>query len=176
MYFEAKVKDRNFKVDVIENRTTWKIGIQEETDEWEYIEIPKSDFIFAEQAISFLYNGSSYVVDAVGSGTEYTVYTRGSYRTIRIYNDEALLHESLKQRAGLEVSPTLNAGMPGKIVKIMVKAGDTLKMDDPILIMEAMKMENEMRAPRDLKIKEVHYKTGESVESGATLVTFADEN
>ncbi len=39
----------------------------------------------------------------------------------------------------------LNSGMPGKIVKIFVKPGDELKEGDPILIMEAMKMENEMR-------------------------------
>jgi biotin carboxyl carrier protein len=70
----------------------------------------------------------------------------------------------------------LSSGMPGKIAKIFVKAGDVLKEGDPILIMEAMKMENEMRATADVKIKEVLVKEGENVESGATLVTFVKES
>jgi biotin carboxyl carrier protein len=63
--------------------------------------------------------------------------------------------------------------MPGKIVKIFAKPGDEIKAGQPLLIMEAMKMENEMRAASDVKIKEVLVKEGENVESGATLVTFA---
>jgi glutaconyl-CoA/methylmalonyl-CoA decarboxylase subunit gamma len=65
--------------------------------------------------------------------------------------------------------------MPGKIVKIFVKPGDELKEGDPILIMEAMKMENEMRAASPVKIKEILVKEGENVETGATLVTYAKE-
>lgn len=172
MYFEAKIKDHSFKVDVVETRTSWRINLQREGEDWEFCEISKTDFKLAEQGFSLLYNGSSYVVDVVGSDTEYTVYTRGAYRTVQIYNDESLLHESLKQRAGLEVSATLSSGMPGKIVKVCVKKGDKVKVDEPILIMEAMKMENEMRAPRDVTIKEVHVTAGESVESGALLVSF----
>ena len=68
----------------------------------------------------------------------------------------------------------LASGMPGKIVKIFVKVGDELKEGDPILIMEAMKMENEMRAKSAVKIKEILVREGENVDSGATLVTFAD--
>lgn len=173
MYFEAKVNRKLYKVDVIETRLSWKIGIQEEGKDWEYSEIQKSDFRMAENAISLLYKDSSYVIDVVGSDTEYIVYARGSYRTIRIFNDEALLHESLKKKATLEASPTLTAGMPGKIVRIMVQPGEDVKEDEPLLVMEAMKMENEMRAPRDVKISQVHVKEGDSVESGATLISFA---
>ncbi len=50
-----------------------------------------------------------------------------------------------------------------------------VKEGDPLLIMEAMKMENEMRAAAPVTIKEILVKEGENVESGATLVTFAKE-
>jgi biotin carboxyl carrier protein len=62
--------------------------------------------------------------------------------------------------------------MPGKIVKVFVKRGDEVRANQPLLIMEAMKMENEMRASHDTRIKDIHYKQGDSVESGATLITF----
>jgi biotin carboxyl carrier protein len=66
----------------------------------------------------------------------------------------------------------MSAGMPGKIVKVMVQAGDVVKANQPVLIMEAMKMENEMRASHEVKVKEVLVKAGDSVESGQKLVTF----
>ena len=64
--------------------------------------------------------------------------------------------------------------MPGKIIEIFVKEGDIVKANKPLLIMEAMKMENEMRATRDVKIKEIKVKQGDSVESGAVLIKFEE--
>jgi biotin carboxyl carrier protein len=100
------------------------------------------------------------------------VYTRSSVRNVTIYNDEALLHESLKKGGTMGAADKLSAGMPGKIVKIMVNKGDIVKAQQPLLIMEAMKMENEMRAASDVKIKEVLVNAGDSVESGQTLIQF----
>ena len=62
--------------------------------------------------------------------------------------------------------------MPGKIVKVFAKPGQAVKAGDPLLIMEAMKMENEMRASIDTKIKSVHVKDGDTIETGTLLVTF----
>ena len=64
--------------------------------------------------------------------------------------------------------------MPGKIIEIFAKQGDLVKANKPLLIMEAMKMENEMRSSRDVKIKEVCVKQGDSVETGAILIKFED--
>ncbi len=83
-----------------------------------------------------------------------------------------LLHESLKKGGGFGGDAQLKSGMPGKIIEIFVKAGDEVKAGKPLLIMEAMKMENEMRAASDVKIKEVCVKQGDSVESGAVLIKF----
>ena len=62
--------------------------------------------------------------------------------------------------------------MPGKIVKVAVKKGDVVKEGEPLLVMEAMKMENEIRASHDVKIKEILVKEGANVESGVVLITF----
>jgi biotin carboxyl carrier protein len=85
-----------------------------------------------------------------------------------------ILHESLKKGGGFGGDSDLKAGMPGKIIEIFCKPGETIKANKPLLIMEAMKMENEMRSARDVKIKEILVKQGDSVESGAVLIKFED--
>lgn len=174
MYFEAELKGTKYKVDVIELRSQWKISIQKEGDEWQHFEISKTDYQHTESYFSFLFRGVSYMMDVVGKDTEYTVFTRNSFRTVKIFNDEMLLHESLKRGGGFGGDRELKAGMPGKVIEIFVKEGDVIKANKPLLIMEAMKMENEMRSTRDVKIKEICVKQGDSVEAGATLVKFED--
>ena len=64
--------------------------------------------------------------------------------------------------------------MPGKITDIFVVAGQKVEAGEPLLIMEAMKMENEMKASHATVIKEVLVNKGDSVESGAVLVRFEE--
>lgn len=172
MYFEAQIKDKKYKVDVFEEKYFWKVSLQQEGQEWVHHEISKNDYKSAEEYVSFLFCGKSYLIDVLGEDTEYTVFTRNSFRTITIFNDEMLLHKSLKKGGGLGNNSELKAGMPGKIIEIFVKAGDIVKAGKPLLIMEAMKMENEMRAASDVKIKQIMVKQGDSVESGAVLIQF----
>lgn len=174
MYFEAELKGKKYKVDVSEQRLTWKVSLQEEGKDWIHYDISKNDYKKAEQYISFLFAGKSYLIDVISQDTEYTVFTRNSFRAIKVFNDEMLLHESLKKGGGFGGDQELKSGMPGKIIEIFVKEGDIVKANKPLLIMEAMKMENEMRATRDVKIKEVRVKQGDSVESGAVLIKFEE--
>jgi biotin carboxyl carrier protein len=172
MFFEADLRGKHYKIDINETRRAWKIALQEEGQDWVKYEISKEDYKLVENTINLIFQGGSYLMDCFGSGTEYTVYTRSSVRNVTIYNDEALLHESLKKGGALGGDANLGAGMPGKIVKIMVNKGDIVKAGQPLLIMEAMKMENEMRASHDTKIKDVLVKAGDSVEAGQTLIAF----
>ncbi|WP_374076435.1 acetyl-CoA carboxylase biotin carboxyl carrier protein subunit [Bdellovibrio bacteriovorus] len=174
MYFEAELKGKKYKVDVTEQKSSWKLSLQEEGKEWVHYDISKNDYKEAEQYISFLFDGKSYLIDVIGQDTEYTVFTRNSFRTIKVFNDEMLLHESLKKGGGFGGDQELKSGMPGKIIEIFAKEGEIVKANKPLLIMEAMKMENEMRASRDVKIKEVKVKQGDSVESGAVLIKFEE--
>lgn len=66
---------------------------------------------------------------------------------------------------------TVDAPMPGKILDIKVKPGDAVKYGQPVVIMEAMKMETEIVAPADGTIATVNVSTGDSVETGAVLVS-----
>jgi biotin carboxyl carrier protein len=61
--------------------------------------------------------------------------------------------------------------MPGRIVKVLVAKGDAVKAGQALLVMEAMKMENELKAKADATIAEVHVIAGAAVEGGAKLIT-----
>jgi biotin carboxyl carrier protein len=63
--------------------------------------------------------------------------------------------------------------MPGKIVRVLVKAGDTVTRGQSLIVMEAMKMENEIKSPQDGVIKEVKVKEAQAVETGAELLIFS---
>ena len=65
---------------------------------------------------------------------------------------------------------TIAAPMPGNILSVAVKAGDAVKKGDLLVVLEAMKMENEILAPCDGTVASVAVAAGATVESGATLV------
>ena len=75
--------------------------------------------------------------------------------------------------AGKKKGVRVRAQMPGKIVKILVKPGSDVEKDQTVMVMEAMKMENEIRAPQAGRVDLVKVTEGQSVESGADLMTLA---
>ncbi|NCD70400.1 acetyl-CoA carboxylase biotin carboxyl carrier protein subunit [Mucilaginibacter agri] len=66
----------------------------------------------------------------------------------------------------------LKAPMPGLVLKVFVKDGDTLQKGDSLFVLEAMKMENIIKAPADATVKSVKIAAGDKVEKGQVLITF----
>jgi biotin carboxyl carrier protein len=60
--------------------------------------------------------------------------------------------------------------MPGKVIAVLVSAGDAVEKGQGLVIVEAMKMENEVRSPVAGEVKEIKVKPGDAVEGGAVLV------
>lgn len=67
---------------------------------------------------------------------------------------------------------TISAPMPGTVLKLNVKAGDSLKKGDVVIVLEAMKMENDITMPADGVIASVNVTQGASVNTGDVLVSF----
>ncbi|MCC8113642.1 MAG: biotin/lipoyl-binding protein [Bacteroidales bacterium] len=65
----------------------------------------------------------------------------------------------------------VKAPLPGVILSISVKVGDTVKADDTVAMLEAMKMENAIHAGRDGKVKSVNVSAGDSVLEGGAIIT-----
>lgn len=173
MIFQAETTEGKWEITVHESADGWQVNIKPEGGDWVRYEFTKTDYQYMDETISFLFKNSSYLLDVTNEGLNYTVYTRGAFRQIKLYNEEKILHESLKSGGGFGGTGGLISQMPGKIRKIFVKAGDVVKAGDPLLIMEAMKMENEMRAELDGTIQTVHVTEGLNVEANAQLISFA---
>jgi biotin carboxyl carrier protein len=76
--------------------------------------------------------------------------------------------------AAWEASADLLAPMPGRVGRVVLGAGERVGRGDVILILEAMKMEHAIRAPRDGTLVRVHYGEGDLVEAGAVLAEITD--
>ena len=77
----------------------------------------------------------------------------------------------LPRRRALTGAVAINAPMPGNILDVRVAPGDSVKAGDTLLILEAMKMENEISAPQDGTIATIDVRKGDTVSSGDLLVT-----
>lgn len=172
MYFQAESNNVKYEVNISESREGWSVSFKPEDGEWQHFKFSHSDYQIMDDTISFLFQDRSYLLDVTNNGVDYTVFTRGAFRTVKLYNEEKILHESLKGGKALGGASSMISEMPGKIVKVFAKPGTEVKAGEPLLIMEAMKMENEMRASQDVKIKTVHVKEGENVEANVVLISF----
>ena len=72
-----------------------------------------------------------------------------------------------------EIGGDVHSPMPGLVVKILVKEGDEVKKGDPVLVLEAMKMENLLQAPADGIVQSIHCKATNTVVKGDLLVSIA---
>lgn len=94
------------------------------------------------------------------------VFGEGGVHVLDLYDPLAHALDTQGDHAG-----GLTAPMPGKIISISVKAGDTVEKGQALLVMEAMKMEHTIAAPADGKVEEVFYAVGDQVTEGAELVS-----
>lgn len=69
----------------------------------------------------------------------------------------------------------IRAPMPGSLVALKVKDGETVQRGDPLLVMESMKMETTIAAPRDAVVEAVHVGVGQTFDRDAVLITFQSE-
>ena len=99
-------------------------------------------------------------------GEQFHVFTGGAHYTLQ-YNDP-MAHAGEAEAEG----GRLTAPMPGKVVAVLVGKGQEVKKGEPLVIMEAMKMEHTIAAPHDGLVEDVLYAVGDQVADGAPLLAF----
>lgn len=115
--------------------------------------------------------GAARIVDVDGLAPELTVTVDNLSVPLKLVDARRKLAQAAAPR-GQQTGPlTIKSPMPGKVVKVLVAPGDVVKSGQGVCVVEAMKMENELRAPRDGKVKAVSAKEGQAVEAGQTLAT-----
>ncbi len=111
-------------------------------------------------------NGKTYnIVINNNSASSCLVYLNG-----RLYDVEKRSAAQILARQKEKVKKKdIKTSMPGKIIKVIAKKGDKVKEGQPILVLEAMKMQNEIKSPQSGTIVLINPKDGDSVEAGALL-------
>jgi len=116
---------------------------------------------------SVLYRDASFVVDVTRlPSEEYEVLIQGDCHKFTLMNEQ----RRAMIRAGGKGSAMLTSPMPGKVVKLLVKEGQEVAAGQGVIVVEAMKMENELKSAVAGKVKEIFVEEGQVVESGAKLL------
>lgn len=133
--------------------------------------------LMKSQIVSMLIDHKSYDVDVERRSKEpldgsLAVRVRG--RVIRFAMLDERRHkmkEAQSTRFDAGGASGVQSPMPGKVIQILVREGDAVSEGQGVIVVEAMKMENELRAPRSGTVASLRVKEGAAVEAGALLLT-----
>lgn len=121
-----------------------------------------------------LINNASFTIEIIKAvGKEVQLVVNGTPYSVVLSDEyDSLLKDLGISTAGNTKSAGLKAPMPGLVLKLLVNEGDEVKKGDNLLVLEAMKMENMIKAQDVCTIKSVRIKAGQTVEKGQILLSF----
>jgi len=141
----------SFVVDGVDAKVEWKV---------------QAEVADGAQTLQISWNGRNQSGTVVRDGERFHLFSLGRHVTLTLHDPLAHADDEDVEHAG-----GLTAPMPGKIIAVQVKAGDKVKRGQPLLVMEAMKMEHTISAPADGTVKEVFFAVGEQVADAAVLIS-----
>jgi biotin carboxyl carrier protein len=164
--FEIKINDRFAKVELLREEG----NIIEVLVDGKKYEI---DIVQAEAGYSVLYKNKSYNVEIIEgeNNKEFTVNTLYKSFDVDIVDAEYRYQQNRLKSKELQGGNVISSPMPGRIVRIPVKEGDEVTAGQTVVVVSAMKMESEYKAPKNGIIKHVHVKEGDVVAGHQPLIT-----
>ena len=163
MKYFIQVNGRQHEVDVVERLGELKVAVDGKPLDLSYEEVDTLG------QVALLSEGKSYGVSIEGDMSKASVVIAGHLYAVEI-EDERERAAHAAERAATKGGGLVKAIMPGIVVKLMVAEGDMVEAGQALLILEAMKMQNEIAAPAAGKIKTIHVREREAVAGGAKLV------
>ena len=147
---------------------TERLGRLSVTVDGEPVEVDYEDVDQLGQVL-VLSGGKSFGASIEGDPNRLGVTIAGHLYDVQI-EDERERAANAAERASAKGGGLVKSVMPGVVVQLLVEPGQAVAAGQPLLILEAMKMQNEIGAPSAGTVKEVHVKQGEAVGAGAKLV------
>ena len=164
MRFEVNAAGQARQVDVAADGNAWQVMIDGR--------VCSASMVRAGDRWSLLVASRSYdVMFEPGAGGAWQVHVNGRVVPAGLRTSAQRLRGHLgRHGAAGAVDGRVLAPMPGRVVKVLVAAGDRVEARQGVMVVEAMKMENELRAPRTGTVREVRVAEGASVEAQTVLV------
>jgi biotin carboxyl carrier protein len=121
-------------------------------------------------AANILINDRSYEVHVADEAGEFLVYSKGRPLRIAVANEQRFRLGNGTAAFAIQGKQVVVAPMPGKIARVLVSLGDEVREGQGVVVVEAMKMENELKSPKSGRVIELHAAEGSAVEKNATLI------
>jgi biotin carboxyl carrier protein len=162
MEFEFRVEDQAYRLELDHRDRKYLVKLGDR----QYI---VDSQVICENGLSLIVDGKAYMVFiAEDQGKKY-ISVEGEQFCIE--EDKADTGaRSMAESATLKGVPTIASPMPGKVVKILVKQGDRVEKGQGLVIVEAMKMENEIKSGSGAVVKKINFKEGDLVDAAVPII------
>lgn len=164
MKYHITVDGRPHEVEVVERLGELVVSLDGKVFDARYLEVDDLG------QVVILHEGRSYGLSIEGDANQKYVTLAGHVRDVKI-EDEREKAAHAAERAKNKGGGAVTAVMPGVVVEILVQKGAVVEKGAPLLVLSAMKMQNEIVAPVDGTVADIHVAAGQAVAGGAKLVT-----
>lgn len=163
MQFESTIDNQAFEITLDDDNSTASVNGRE---------IPFELITQSNGRVLFRHGTKLHIVDNIEVNKQKVSFSfDGTFIEAVVKDEQDLLLERLGFSADLPASVgRLEAPMPGKILELLVNEGDEVEEGQPVAILEAMKMENELKAPAGGTVEIVSAGVGDSVEKNQTIL------
>jgi biotin carboxyl carrier protein len=161
MIYEVTIAEKVYRVELVRTEQEWKCKLDGR-------ELPLDVVSAQDGMLSLLLQGKSYEVKQETVGTESNVVV-GQERFSVSVRDPRSFRSRRRSGASEQGVMKIKAPMPGKVVRILAPAGAQVEIGQSVVVIEAMKMQNELKAPKTGVVKKISVAEGAAVEAGQAL-------
>jgi biotin carboxyl carrier protein len=169
--FQYEIGDRVRTVEVHRDAAGFRIGVDGRERLVDAVRVGGDSWSLVVRAAGED-SASARSVEAVvvpGAAGAFDVHVDGVHVPVRMRDEHGRRARTATGAVGAGPQ-RITAPMPGKVVRVLAKPGDHVQPRQALVVVEAMKMENELRAAREGRVREVFVAEGQSVDAGAALV------
>jgi biotin carboxyl carrier protein len=161
MIYQVTIGEKTHQVELVRAGAGWRCKLDGK-------ELPLDAVSPQPGLLSILVDGTSHEVRQESSAG-LNVIVVGQERFTATVRDPRSYRSRRTREAGLQGVRKIVAPMPGKVVRVLAKAGAAVDAGQPVLVIEAMKMQNELKAPKKGKVSKLNVNEGAAVEAGQVL-------
>ena len=169
MRFFVTIDDKEREVEIRNNEGCTKVRIGHKDYSVDFRRIADTN------TYSMLVDGKSYAVTSISEGKHLVLKCEGESFRAEVQTERERAAHLITGQTQAKGPVTITAAMPGFVTRVLVSPEDKVEPDQPLLVIEAMKMQNELSSEQGGVVREVHVEADQTVSGGDPLVTIEIE-